>query len=500
MWLRCVVLRHGRILPLPPSPNPSWFVSSFSYSNAPSKKGKAAPLQVEMAVEEVMLFSNARRLFGISVTCNTIWLNAKRGGHGVSKNQIGTRGSDKVVQVPVGTVMHLVEGELPSFVENNSVRSADPWDIPDNSEDFRAKPVQNNANAFKHSMVKEDRRASTSYSCNNGSKEIVGKGNLKPRISPFSEKAFPSIEDGVSHDHSYGTEPENEEEDHSEDDFDYDDGEEEEEEEEEEEVQYAVAELTEPGQRLIIARGGEGGLGNACLRKDHKSRKKIKDNSSNLAYIDDEDESLLHTGKPGSESVLILELKSIADVGLVGMPNAGKSTLLGALSRAQPVVGHYAFTTLRPNIGNLNYEDFFSVKVADIPGLIKGAHQNRGLGHAFLRHIERTKVLAYVVDLAAALNGRKGISPWEQLRDLVLELEYHQEGLSSRPSLIVANKIDEDGAEKVCEELQRRVRDVPIFPVCAILQEGVPELKTGLRRLIDGNEARSLDLSKIIVD
>ncbi|KAJ6807773.1 putative GTP-binding protein OBGM, mitochondrial [Iris pallida] len=108
---------------------------------------------------------------------------------------------------------------------------------------------------------------------------------------------------------------------------------------------------------------------------------------------DDDDSAPSTSGTPGSEAVLILELKSIADVGLVGMPNTGKSTLLGAMSKAKPTVGHYAFTTLRPNIGNLNYDDYFSMTVADIPGLIKGAHENRGLGHAFLQHIERTRVL-----------------------------------------------------------------------------------------------------------
>lgn len=181
------------------------------------------------------------------------------------------------------------------------------------------------------------------------------------------------------------------------------------------------------------------------------------------------------------------------------MPNAGKSTLLGAISRAKPAVGHYAFTTLRPNLGNLNYDDM-SIIVADIPGLIKGAHQNRGLGHAFLRHIERTKVLAYVVDVAAALPGRKGISPWEQLKDLVLELEYHLEGLSNRPSLIVANKIDEEGAEEVYEELKRRVQGVPIFAVSAVLEEGIPELKAGLRVLVNGETSCPLYLDQISHD
>ena len=207
----------------------------------------------------------------------------------------------------------------------------------------------------------------------------------------------------------------------------------------------------------------------------------------------------MSTGQPGTETFLILELKSIADVGLVGLPNAGKSTLLSALSRAQPEIADYEFTTLRPNIGSLTYEDYFSVKVADIPGLIKGAHENRGLGHAFLRHIEHTKVLAYVVDLAATLNGRKAIPPWEQLQDLVAELEHYQEGLTRRPSLIVANKIDEEGADEMYEELKRRVQGVPIFPVCAILQEGVPDLRVGLRTLMDDSDPQGIDLRKITV-
>ncbi|KAF5751454.1 GTP-binding protein Obg/CgtA putative isoform 2 [Tripterygium wilfordii] len=169
----------------------------------------------------------------------------------------------------------------------------------------------------------------------------------------------------------------------------------------------------------------------------------------------------------GSEAVLVLELKSIADVGLVGMPNAGKRTLLGTISRAKPSVGHYAFTTLGPNLAKLNFEDF-SLTVADIPGLIKGAQGNGGLWHAFLWHIERMKVLTYMVDFAAALDGKRCLPPWEQLRDLVIELEYHQEGLSDRPSLVMANKIDEAGAEEVCEELQRRVQEVSSYTVCAV--------------------------------
>ncbi|CAO2824949.1 unnamed protein product [Amaranthus hypochondriacus] len=269
------------------------------------------------------------------------------------------------------------------------------------------------------------------------------------------------------------------------------------------EIQYNFAELTEEGQQIVVAWGGEGGLGSVSSGRHNK--KTLKDTSHGNGRIDNQEnfdndyQPDVRLGLSGSQASLILELKSIADIGLVGMPNAGKSTLLGAISRAKPVVGNYAFTTLRPNIGKLNYDEL-SISVADIPGLIKGAHENRGLGHAFLRHIERTKVLAYVIDLAAALKDRKGIPPWEQLKDLVIELEHYQEGLSDRPSLVVANKIDEDGAEDVLEELQRRVRDIPIYPVCAVLEEGIPDLKTGLKLLVNGGETSRLRLDNILVD
>ncbi|XP_054806600.1 probable GTP-binding protein OBGM, mitochondrial isoform X3 [Prosopis cineraria] len=378
-------------------------------------------------------------------------LIAERGGQGASKNMIGTRGADKVVHVPVGTVLHLVKGDIPSTVKIQSSTDADPWDIPgalvDDLSDL-GDGLTLNATSGKEE-IKADQptgsSSSTDASCRTSKLATVTEG--------------------------------------------------------EQQILCNVAELTEEGQQIIIARGGEGGLGNISASKD--SRKSLivkaagKDKASNLQNSDD-DSSSISAGLPGSETVLILELKSIADVSFVGMPNAGKSTLLGAISRAKPTVGHYAFTTLRPNLGNLNYDDL-SITVADIPGLIKGAHQNRGLGHAFLRHIERTKVLAYVVDLAAALDARKGIPPWVQLKDLILELEYHQEGLSNRPSLVVANKIDEEGAEEVYEELQRRVKDVPIFPVCAVLEEGIPELKDGLRMLVNGEKSCRLCLDKILL-
>ncbi|CAN6336144.1 unnamed protein product [Urochloa humidicola] len=423
-----------------------------------------------------------------------------RGSNGVSKNQIGTRGSDKIAQVPVGTVIHLVEGEQPSFAVNKPTRELDPWDIPGVTEHSSASSNQIDNAVMKgcDGGLSHWHIAPKHYTDGNETeKESINQPENGKYLHTCSEPGFSNTDCDV------GTYPRQEETDEKdqiesedddfwedEDEFNTDEEEDEEEEErEEQDVQYSVAEMTKPGQRLIIARGGEGGLGNAFIMKEMRPSKAYRQ----------EKIARLSTGQSGTETFLILELKSIADVGLVGLPNAGKSTLLSALSRAQPEIADYEFTTLRPNMGSLTYEDYFSVKVADIPGLIKGAHENRGLGHAFLRHIERTKVLAYVLDLAATLNGRKGIPPWEQLQDLVTELEHYQEGLTRRPSLVVANKIDEEGADEMYEELKRRVQGVPIFPVCAILQEGVPDLRVGLRNLMDDSDPQGIDLRKITV-
>ncbi|KAJ0983996.1 hypothetical protein J5N97_002352 [Dioscorea zingiberensis] len=532
MWWRRAAIAHSEKLWRDSFKSP-WLVPSFALSDMASKKGKAAPLQERRMRDKFRLWAkggeggngcwslrrsrsdrrgrpdggNGGRGGDVILECSpAVWdfsnlqhhLNAKGGGNGVSKNKVGSRGSDKVVQVPVGTVVHLVNGEAPCIVETSSFKSLNPWEIPGSLEVDPSKSVDvsDNKVSASGSLKKEkvdnsSQRSKDEFRSSSGTPQRNFKSYISEEVKSktYMNDSFTSTEVDYM-------EINDDEDDEDEYEMDF------EQEEEEEVVQYSVAELTQPGQRLLVAKGGEGGLGNASIKKDSKSFKTSNQNDdfSDCEHLDGEKQTSLTTGLPGSEAVLILELKSIADVGLVGMPNAGKSTLLGAISRAKPAVGHYAFTTLRPNIGNLTYEDFFSVTVADIPGIIRGAHENRGLGHAFLRHIERTKVLAYVVDLAAALDGKKGITPWEQLRDLVLELEYHQEGLSDRPSLVVANKIDEEGAEDVYEELKRRVEGVPIFPVCAVLEEGVPELKAGLRSLIAGVEQQKLDLDKIIVD
>ncbi|KAF3454709.1 hypothetical protein FNV43_RR05157 [Rhamnella rubrinervis] len=498
-------LRHPKAVRQ--SSQPPWhFLFFSSYSDSPSKKSKLAPLQERRMIDRFKLYAkggdggngcssfrrsrhdrrgipdggNGGRGGDVILECSpTIWdfsglqhhCNANRGGHGASKNKIGTRGDDKVVRVPVGTVIHLIRGEIPYVAEKISSADLDPWETPGTLVDNVSRSGQERA--LKVPNMEENTHGLPSHNERN-LEALTSMEQTTHVASPVIHSQFSSSESCT-----------------------------EEEIREEQEMQCNVAELTEQGQRVVVACGGEGGLGNVftakCPRKTKITKSGFQRDNTLAFEAPDDEQSSLSAGFPGSEAILVLELKSIADVSLVGMPNAGKSTLLGAISRAKPSVGHYAFTTLRPNLGNLKYDDF-KITVADIPGLIKGAHENRGLGHAFLRHIERTKVLAFVVDLAAALDGRKGIPPWEQLRDLVLELEYHQEGLSDRPCLIVANKIDEEGADGVYEELKTRVQDVPIFPVCAVLEEGIPELKDGFRRLMDGKMSNGLKIDNIMLD
>ncbi|MED6152801.1 hypothetical protein PIB30_095437 [Stylosanthes scabra] len=481
------------------------------YSNKPHLKSKLAPLQERKMIDRVKIFAkggdgghgcssfrrsrhdhlgrpdggNGGRGGDVILECSPrVWdfsglqrhLIAEKGGQGSSKNKIGTRGADKVVHVPVGTVLHLVSGDSPSMIKIQPSTDVDPWEIPGALVDDLSDPSNGNLISTVSGAKRVEEIHGTDCTLSENA-ETNAQKSVKSRevastdeFSQLSTASRPSESDA----NDIG---------------------------EKQDILYNVAEVTEEGQRIIIARGGEGGLGNVSTYKDSRNTLTAKPGSTqdiSNSEDHDSDHSSLSAGLPGSETVLVLELKSIADVSFVGMPNAGKSTLLGAISRAKPSVGSYAFTTLRPNLGNLNFDDL-SITVADIPGLIKGAHQNRGLGHAFLRHIERTKVLAYVLDLGASLNGRKGIPPWEQLGDLILELEYHQEGLSKRPSLIVANKIDEEGADKVYDELKRRVHDVPMFPVCAVLEEGIPELKAGLKMLVNGEVSCGLCLDQILL-
>lgn len=228
-----------------------------------------------------------------------------------------------------------------------------------------------------------------------------------------------------------------------------------------------VCDLDAPGERACVARGGAGGRGNATF-KSSRNRSPVQSGR----------------GEPGEITPLQLELKTIADVGLVGFPNAGKSTLLRAVSEAKPRVAAYAFTTLRPHIGVVRRGER-RVTVADIPGLIDGAHADRGLGHEFLRHVERTKALVYVVDLVDW-----EVKPAMALRVLQEELEAYQEGLSERVKAVVANKMDKgEAAVEALHELVGEVGDrFDVFPTAAAVGNGTEDVVEHLFEVMQEEE------------
>ena len=225
-----------------------------------------------------------------------------------------------------------------------------------------------------------------------------------------------------------------------------------------------VADLTEHGQQFILCKGGRGGLGNRNFATSRRQTPRFA-----------------QPGEPGEEGDYQLELRLIADVGLVGYPNAGKSTLLTAISHARPKIAAYPFTTLHPQIGIVEYKDFHRLTVCDVPGLIEGAHNNVGLGHAFLRHIERCKILVLVLDMA----GTDNRLPWDDYKQLLSELELYDPALIKKPRLVVGNKMDEPAAEKNLKEFKRKVRKVPVLPMAAAFDEGIPKFKDTIRTAVE---------------
>jgi len=215
-----------------------------------------------------------------------------------------------------------------------------------------------------------------------------------------------------------------------------------------------LGDIVEHGQELVVARGGRGGLGNCHWKR-----------ASHQAPTEHTD------GEPGEDVLLQLELKLCADVGLVGFPNAGKSSLLAKLTEAHPKIAAYPFTTLNPIIGTLITDDYAHIRIADIPGLVEGAHAGIALGHDFLRHIERTRALVYVIDMA----GTDGRPPHEDYKKLRQELKLHRADLLERPALVVANKMDLADAAKNLKAFRRKTRIKPI-PVSALTGEGINEL------------------------
>ncbi|XP_047709405.1 mitochondrial ribosome-associated GTPase 2 isoform X2 [Prionailurus viverrinus] len=228
-----------------------------------------------------------------------------------------------------------------------------------------------------------------------------------------------------------------------------------------------VADLSCPGAEYVAARGGAGGKGNRFFLAN--------DNRAPVTCT---------PGQPGQERVLFLELKTVAHAGMVGFPNAGKSSLLRAISNARPAVASYPFTTLKPHVGIVRCDDHQQIAVADIPGIVRGAHRNRGLGSAFLRHIERCRFLLFVVDLSEP-------EPWTQLEDLKWELEQHEAGLSQRPHVVVANKVDLPEARAAVPWLRARLGPSAVA-LSAATGENVEALLLRLQELHRQHEATEL--------
>lgn len=226
-----------------------------------------------------------------------------------------------------------------------------------------------------------------------------------------------------------------------------------------------VCDLLEHGQRFVLCKGGRGGLGNR-----------------NFATPTRQTPRFAQPGEEGDEGYYLLELRIVADAALVGFPNAGKSTLLTAISRARPKIASYPFTTLHPQVGIVEDPvDYHRMTVCDVPGLIPGAHENKGLGHAFLRHIRRCKVIVLLLDMA----GSEGRKPWEDYRQLLQELEYYDKELLNRPRLVVANKMDEPGAEELLKQFKRHIRKTPVIRLSAAFDEGISEFLAKLRETVD---------------
>ena len=213
-----------------------------------------------------------------------------------------------------------------------------------------------------------------------------------------------------------------------------------------------VADLTEPWQQQVVAKGGRGGRGNCHFKSARNTAPKYAE-----------------SGKEGEEYDAVVELRTLADVGLVGFPSVGKSTFLEAVTRARPEIGDYPFTTITPNVGVVQTKDGRSFILADLPGLIEGASEGKGPGHQFLKHIERCRVIIHVLDMG----GEEGRDPVQDYKIINDELKNYQLRLLERPQIVVANKMDLEHAEENLERFKEAYPDVPVYETTTIIHEGL---------------------------
>ncbi|MBT2814078.1 GTPase ObgE [Staphylococcus coagulans] len=239
------------------------------------------------------------------------------------------------------------------------------------------------------------------------------------------------------------------------------------------ETEQTLADLVEHGQSAVIAKGGRGGRGNSRFATPKNPAPDFSEN-----------------GEPGEEIEVTLELKLLADVGLVGFPSVGKSTLLSIVSKAKPKIGAYHFTTIQPNLGVVVTPDQRSFVMADLPGLIEGASEGVGLGHQFLRHVERTKVIVHVIDMS----GMEGRDPYEDYTIINQELKAYAQRLEERPQIIVANKMDIPEAHDQLEQFKKKLNQpVKIIPISSYTRENIDQLLYEIANTLD--KVKDVDFS-----
>ncbi len=224
-----------------------------------------------------------------------------------------------------------------------------------------------------------------------------------------------------------------------------------------------LADLTKKDERFVVCHGGRGGRGNKAFATHENPAPRLSE-----------------LGEPGEEKVIKCELKVLADVGLVGMPSVGKSTLINMISNCNAKIGAYHFTTLSPNLGVIKLKNGDSFVMADLPGLIEGASTGVGLGHKFLRHAMRTKVIAHVIDMGAS----EGRNPIEDYESILKELSSYDESLLRKPQIIIANKMDLDNASDNLKLFKERFKDVEVFPISSIFEDGLDLLIERLGELV----------------
>ncbi len=338
-------------------------------------------------------------------------IKAKNGEPGRGKQCYGKSAPDKIVKVPVGTLVY----RLPEGVQPFALKPKD-WELENEALDGSTERVE-----FYDLEAEGDEKASRAP---------------EPDPSSGSEEGFSRKVGGAAAGKLR------------------------------KEDLVFIADLNEPGAELVLCKGGAGGKVNLHFKSSR--------NRAPRQWT---------PGEEGEEGYFYLELRSIADAGLVGYPNAGKSTLLSRISSAHPKVAPYPFTTLHPIIGMVEFDGYRRAPVADIPGLIEGAHRNVGLGHEFLRHIMRCRVLVFVIDMSPSEQR----NPIEDLGLLRRELSLYDPTLAERPWFVAANKMDEPGAEENLRLFRARFPKIDVVPISAELGEGIDEMKACLEKYLFAN-------------